>query len=774
MRFQEQVNADNQTPFQENTFQINASSHAFKILSDSLYKNKELAVLRELSCNALDAHVAAGISDVPIKITLPCELDPILLVEDKGEGMSKTKLEKLYTTYFESTKRDSDDDIGGFGLGSKSPFAVTDNFTVTSTTPEGESTTILSYLDNGIPKVMVTSHDENSDLPQGTTVQVTFPENRVAAIMQVVFDGQNGLFDYWKTFPEIICSNFAEKAHLDGIEEAKQSNEFKTGATVLTRTDEGYVCIYPRQNSQDLHRNFQVVYGNIAYEIPENLFAKLNIEGKLFKESSFAVHIDLSTIIELSPSREYIEDCESNLIVIQKIISDVSDQIRKKLLHRLTKTFILFLRIYEKCPEEDLKGVDYYHHFLNKFDELHSITTTNSWRNPRAEALNGYFDLLNKHQGAMNMAHALQYAMNWFAAKIFGDAKEEYVYASAHHPLKNMDFSLFNNCRATIEPKSKTHHGLDSFTYFDDVKKVYIISNRMSLNYLSTVNDFEEHILENEPDSVCLRLRNDYRQGRFFRTFYPNLEICFVDKPYLNKRLGIKRNVTRVDASKIKIGTVYFLGGEYEITKANCHEIAGQEFFIVDKESSFTPYQAKEINFVYPTRFLVITAKAATRKTKYFNDFVEANTLLKAGPYDRGFTPAQAFKEQVMRDEKIQYAFHVLNFLRKTGVSTYEKFKYTDDYLRTFSRYAKNRDVRRFKESLDYAYTKLKGRYRAATAQLDDFVDIVSDETNYHLPHSLKTAYETIDYGRKLNNRYVNIETVFRDLHEHAKKAGVL
>ena len=50
-------------------FQIANSGTAFKVLSDSLYSDKEMAVAREIICNAVDAHIAGNIPD-PIEITL--------------------------------------------------------------------------------------------------------------------------------------------------------------------------------------------------------------------------------------------------------------------------------------------------------------------------------------------------------------------------------------------------------------------------------------------------------------------------------------------------------------------------------------------------------------------------------------------------------------------------------------------------------------------------------------------------------------------------------
>ncbi|AYP28259.1 RIIA lysis inhibitor [Serratia phage vB_SmaA_3M] len=76
----------------------------------------------------------------------------------------------LYTTLFRSTKSEDDDMIGSFGLGSKSPFAVTDTFTVESRY-EGKVHRFLMYLNsNRIPCCdMVTKDLETRDPKPDTT-----------------------------------------------------------------------------------------------------------------------------------------------------------------------------------------------------------------------------------------------------------------------------------------------------------------------------------------------------------------------------------------------------------------------------------------------------------------------------------------------------------------------------------------------------------------------------------------------------------------------------
>ena len=111
-------------------FKMRSSRKAFKILSD-LYSDKPLAIVRELGCNAHDSHKKAGVN-APFHIHAPNALEPWITIEDYGTGISHEDITNIYAVYFESTKTDTNDEIGCLGLGSKSPFCYTDNFTITS------------------------------------------------------------------------------------------------------------------------------------------------------------------------------------------------------------------------------------------------------------------------------------------------------------------------------------------------------------------------------------------------------------------------------------------------------------------------------------------------------------------------------------------------------------------------------------------------------------------------------------------------------------------
>ena len=55
---------------EERSFGVNSGAQMFKVLSSTLYSSKIRAIIRELSCNARDSHVAANKADVPFKIHL--------------------------------------------------------------------------------------------------------------------------------------------------------------------------------------------------------------------------------------------------------------------------------------------------------------------------------------------------------------------------------------------------------------------------------------------------------------------------------------------------------------------------------------------------------------------------------------------------------------------------------------------------------------------------------------------------------------------------------
>ena len=154
----------------EASFKMKTSRKAFQILSD-LYSDKPLAIVRELGCNAADSMVMAGKGDQPFYVHLPNALEPWLTIQDFGTGISHKNIYDIYSTYFESTKSNTNDQIGCLGLGSKSPFCYTDNFAVTSIV-DGEKRIYNAYFNqNNTPTIALMSTEKTTE-GNGIAIQI--------------------------------------------------------------------------------------------------------------------------------------------------------------------------------------------------------------------------------------------------------------------------------------------------------------------------------------------------------------------------------------------------------------------------------------------------------------------------------------------------------------------------------------------------------------------------------------------------------------------------
>lgn len=133
----------------------------------NLYADRRLAVAREYVSNAVDATRAAGGAD-PVEVLTPSLIEPNLIVTDRGTGMSLAEVEATFLAFAASSKRDSNDMIGGLGVGAKSAWTLAESFLV-DTVKGGLRTTVRAarnlehqVLLAGVP----------SDLPDGTTIIV--------------------------------------------------------------------------------------------------------------------------------------------------------------------------------------------------------------------------------------------------------------------------------------------------------------------------------------------------------------------------------------------------------------------------------------------------------------------------------------------------------------------------------------------------------------------------------------------------------------------------
>lgn len=114
---------------QTQEFGISNDPEFFNILSDTLYKNKKMAMVREVLCNAWDAHIDAGCENTPVEVTVTHDK---FVIRDRGFGIPDDLIQPIYAVYGNSTKKNDGRKTGGFGLGCKAPFCYADHFEVIS------------------------------------------------------------------------------------------------------------------------------------------------------------------------------------------------------------------------------------------------------------------------------------------------------------------------------------------------------------------------------------------------------------------------------------------------------------------------------------------------------------------------------------------------------------------------------------------------------------------------------------------------------------------
>lgn len=299
----------------EDTFTIKASSQAFEILSSGLYADKVLAVVRELSCNAYDAHVEAGKKDEPFEIHLPNRLEPFFAVTDNGVGLSHENIMGLYTTYFDSTKDESNDFIGAFGLGSKSPFSYANSFEVVSRHDGMKRIYQIFINEAGIPAVALFG-ETHTDECNGLQVKLT-----VKAADNTTFrDRVRDCLKYFPVKPKVVGDPY-----------------FKFEQLPKTAVEgDGWIA-YETSNSYYYNHDLVAIQGNVPYKVDTGQFSTLNDHQLSFlRGTRLAIKFDIGEL-DIAASREEIQYTPKSIGSLEQKARDIISTIGQMLDKRAWK-----------------------------------------------------------------------------------------------------------------------------------------------------------------------------------------------------------------------------------------------------------------------------------------------------------------------------------------------------------------------------------------------------------------------------------------------------
>jgi hypothetical protein len=329
-----------------------------EILS-KMYTNGPRAVLREYACNGHDSHVEAG-TDRPVEVTLPNGVNPSLLIRDYGTGLTADEIISVFGTYGRSTKRDTNDQVGAFGIGSKSALVLVNSFIVTGyksaqwiVTRDGEFDSAYASEEEALDCIfnVLAEAGEDEVLPkyhheQGsvrTVVEFGLDENNVLTgwvQRQGKTEEPNGVLivlvppdaDVMRAEARSFFSTWEKGSVL--VDGQEPESVYDSG-TALSEN----IHVLPDHNGE-----VNVVMGNVAYPASRDLLGKVAqalVETPAHKQALALVDWSHSTTtsiyfkvpigaVDIAPTREGLRDTSMTVKALAALVSEMVEQVSTK------------------------------------------------------------------------------------------------------------------------------------------------------------------------------------------------------------------------------------------------------------------------------------------------------------------------------------------------------------------------------------------------------------------------------------------------------------
>lgn len=260
------------------------------LLSSNLYSAPERSFIREIVSNAWDSHVEAGTTDVPVLIKIG---NDFITIRDFGTGMSEERFRDVYCNIGSSTKRGSNDYIGGFGIGKFSSLAVSD------------TVSIISYY-NGKAYHYMMVKDGNNITNNLITVLDTEEKNGVEITVNNLknMDKYYEALDYIVFFPNIFVDS-VKKSYINDVK-IKRFDKFSCATTTA---------------------HFKILLGNVLYPLDKHIFESYSDEYKFITQiggTGIVINFNIGEL-EVTPNRENIIYSEDTINLIKKRVLEARE-----------------------------------------------------------------------------------------------------------------------------------------------------------------------------------------------------------------------------------------------------------------------------------------------------------------------------------------------------------------------------------------------------------------------------------------------------------------
>ena len=367
------------------------------------YSNPILAVVREISANALDANTEANASR-NIEMTLPSSLNPRFIVRDFGDGLSKEDVFGLYSKYGKSTKRSSNNYIGAFGIGKFAPLSYGDNFTCVSRHNGIKSVYNVFVNEDDDTKIVELGEGVPCNEPSGMSIEVAVADSDV------------------DTFRDVVKSffRFFKKEELPKFIGVGDDEEFIQPYEIVMQNDSWFIIEQKRNgySYNRYHHEAHALMGRVSYPLKSdsiNFSAYLTEDQKqkgyanqlqsLISQDNLYIRFDIGQL-KLHHSRESIEYNKATQKEIVSTLLEVREQIGEIAKEKLSNAEdiwdakVMYAQVVNALPY-NLRGI-----FENAFEWKGSsvksmtfdrdykwqdeIIITDYWKEDDADATDGY------------------------------------------------------------------------------------------------------------------------------------------------------------------------------------------------------------------------------------------------------------------------------------------------------------------------------------------------------------------------------------------------
>lgn len=284
---------------------LDSAQFLMQMLSKNLYSDPIGSTIRETVSNAIDSHRRAKV-DEPVIVTLDKDDagNMVFSVEDFGIGLDDNDIVEILSKYGKSTKRESADEFGMFGIGFKSPLSYSSSFFFIARKDgierkymmyEGESSNMIDRLyqkateeRNGTKVIVPVNTDDQYLFLSKITEQLAYFEN-------VYFNVNTYRFSWSAKYSEI-------------------SNDFKIYRNELFQTSQ--LCTF-----SEMH----ICLDDVYYPLD---FQKLGIDIIKFP---VGLRFTLTDGIFPTPNREDIRYTQEAKTIIKNRIIKVADYVVTKM-----------------------------------------------------------------------------------------------------------------------------------------------------------------------------------------------------------------------------------------------------------------------------------------------------------------------------------------------------------------------------------------------------------------------------------------------------------